>query len=130
MAEDVSNVNPIDQGSENKLVNKALSKLPAPNVTGLKLEGDIQLGGLLLNTIDDNDVIWVCTDLEGWWNLPDSETPDLPRGWGDGSYDARGRYAARQITLTGEFLTQDPAQVEQARQDLIRAIDLVYDSVA
>jgi len=129
MAEDVSNVNPIDQGSENQLVNKALSRLPAPNITGLKLEGDIQLGGLLLNTIDDNNVVWVCTDLDGWWNLPDSETPDLPRGWGDGSYDARGRYAARLITLTGEFLTQDPDQVEQARQDLIKAIDLVYDSV-
>lgn len=130
MTEDVTNVNPIEQGSENKLVNKALSKLPAPNITGLKLAGDIQLGGLLLNTIDDNNVIWVCTDLEGWWNLPDSETPDLPRGWGDGSYDARGRYAARQITLMGEFLTQDPDQVEQARQDLIKAIDLVYDSVS
>lgn len=130
MTEDVTNVNPIDQGSENKLVNKALSKLPAPNITGLKLAGDIQLGGLLLNTIDDNNVVWVCTDLDGWWNLPDSETPDLPRGWGDGSYDARGRYASRLITLNGEFLTQDPDQVELARQTLIQAIDLVYDNVS
>jgi hypothetical protein len=81
---------------------------------------------LVLNTIDENDVIWVCTDIEGWWNLPDPEIPDLPRGWGDGSYDAKGRYAARLMTLTGSFLTQDPSQVEVARQKLFNAIDLVY----
>jgi hypothetical protein len=130
MSEDVTNVNPIDQGFENRLVNKSLSRLPIPNITGLKLEADIQLGPLLLNTIDDNNVIWVCTDLDGWWNLPDPELPDLPRGWGDGSYDSRGRYASRLITLEGAFLTQDPGQVEAARQKLFEAIDLVYDSTS
>jgi len=127
--EPTTDVVPDVQAQENRIVNKALTKLPTPHVTGLKLEGDIQLGGLLLNTIDDNDVIWVCTDIDGWWNLPDPELPDLPRGWGDGSYDAKGRYAARLLTLTGAFLTQDPSQVEAARQELFRAIDLVYDSV-
>jgi hypothetical protein len=117
------------QAEENRIVNKALSKLPAPYISGLKLKADIKLGNLTLNTIDSNDVVWVCTDIEGWWNLPDPELPDLPRGWGDGSYDAKGRYAARLLTLNGAFLTQDPSQVELARQTLFKAIDLVYDNV-
>jgi hypothetical protein len=119
-------LNPVLQGDENKIVNKALSSLPAPHISGLKLRADIKLGDLVLNTIDADDVVWVCTDIEGWWNLPDPEIPDLPRGWGDGSYDAKGRYAARLMTLTGSFLTQDPSQVEAARQKLFNAIDLVY----
>lgn len=117
----------IAQAEENRTVNKALSKLPAPYLSGLKLSADIRLGDLVLNTIDENEVVWVCTDIQGWWNLPDPEIPDLPRGWGDGSYDARGRYAARLLTLTGAFLTQDPGQVEAARQKLFKAIDLVYE---
>lgn len=127
MAEDVTNVNPVTQSSENKLVNKALSKLPTPNITGMQLAADIKIGALTLNTIDVNGVVWVCTDIDGWWTTPDPELPDLPRGWGDGSYDARGRYAARQLSLNGAFLTQDPSQVAAARKTLIEAIDLVYE---
>jgi len=126
VSEDVTNIIPNDQAQENKLVNRALSKLPAPNVTGLKLEADISISGLTLNTIDSNNVVWVCTDIDGWWTLPDPELPDLPRGWGDGSYDSRGRYASRLITLEGAFLTQDPSQVYVARNKLVEAIDLVY----
>lgn len=122
-----TNLSPDAQSEENRVVNKSLTKLPAPYLSGLKLQADIKLGDLTLNTIDDNDVVWVCTDIDGWWNLPDPEIPDLPRGWGDGSYDARGRYAARLLTLTGAFMTQEPGQVEAARQKLFKAIDLVYE---
>jgi hypothetical protein len=124
-----------DQSEENKLVNRALSALPIPHISGLKLKGDVKLGDLTLNTIDrgtpeepsaTEGVIWICTDIDGWWNIPDPEFPELTRGWGDGSYDAVGRYAARILNLSGSFLTQDPSQVEPARQKLIEAIDLVY----
>lgn len=115
-----------DQGVENKLVNLALSKLQQPHLTGLKLKSDIVLGDLVLNTIDSNGVVWVVTDVDGWWRLPEVETQDLPRGWGDGSYDAKGRFANRLITLTGSFLTQTPDQAAAARDTLFRAIDLVY----
>lgn len=120
------NLNPATQAEENQLVNKALTKFPIPHFSGLKLEADIKLGNLTLNTIDDDNVVWVCTDIEGWWNFPDPELPDLIRGWGDGSYDARGRWAARLITLKGVFLTQDPSQVPAARAKLIEAANLVY----
>lgn len=116
-----------NQAVENKLVNLALSKLPQPHITGLKLKSDVVLGDLILNTIDSNGVVWVVTDIDGWWRLPEVETQDLPRGWGDGSYDAKGRFANRLITLTGSFLTQDPAQAAAARDKLFRAIDLVYN---
>jgi hypothetical protein len=119
-------LNPQEQSEENKLVNKALTKYPIPHFSGLKLKADIRLGDLVLNTIDEDNVVWVCTDIVGWWTLPDPELPDLPRGWGDGSYDARGRWASRLLTLTGSFLTQDPSQVEAARAKLLAAVALVY----
>jgi hypothetical protein len=114
------------QSKETKIVNKALTKLPEPYLSGLKLRADIKIGPLVLNTIDSDGVVWICTDIQGWWNLPDPEFPELIRGWGDGSYDAVGRYAARLITLTGVFMTQDPSQVEVARAKLIDAVNLVY----
>jgi phage-related protein len=114
------------QAQETEIVNRALTKLPEPYLSGLKLRADIKIGPLVLNTIDSDGVVWICTDIEGWWNLPDPEFPDLIRGWGDGSYDAVGRYAARILTLSGVFMTQDPSQVEVARAKLIDAVNLVY----
>jgi hypothetical protein len=123
---DLTNLNPNDQSIENKIVNKALTKTPYPYVTGLELKADIQLGDLVFNTIDENGIVWIITDIEGWWNHPDPEFTDLPRGFGDGSYDVRGRYAARQITLNGVFLPPDPSYVQAARDILVEATNLVY----
>lgn len=114
------------QQGENRVVNKALSALPQPYLSGLKLDADISLGSLTFNTIDANNVVWVVTDIDGWWNLPEPEFPDLTRGWGDGSYDSVGRYSSRLITLSGSFLPQEPSQVEVARRTLLETIDLVY----
>jgi hypothetical protein len=114
------------QQEENRIVNRALSALPEPYLSGLKLNADISLGNLTLNTVDNNDVVWVCTDIAGWWTLPEPEFPELNRGWGDGSYDSIGRYSSRLMTLSGSFLTQNPGQAEVARQTLIDAINLVY----
>jgi len=124
--EDVNNISAATQAEENKIVNKALTKLPRPYISGLKLNADVSLGSLQLNTIDSDENVWVVTDIDGWWNLPDPEMPDLPRGWGDGSYDTVGRYAARIITLNGSVLVQDPSKTEAARQTLISALSLVY----
>ena len=114
------------QGDENRLVNKALTKFPIPHLSGLKLEADIRLENLVLNTIDEEGVVWVCTDIDGWWDFPEPQLPDLVRGWGDGSYDAKGRWNSRIVTLKGTFLTQDPSQVPAARAKLIEAANLVY----
>jgi len=114
------------QKEENYLVNNALSPVSPPIKTGMKLDGDIRLGDLKLNTIDDNGVIWVVTDIEGWWSHPDTDVPDLDRGYADGSYEVFGRYKARQITLKGAFLPQNPSQVAYARDMLISATNLVY----
>jgi hypothetical protein len=120
-----STTNAAAQENENKKVNLGLSPLPTPHITGLKLAADVAIGSLTLNTIDENGVVWVMTDLEGWWQQAEPELPSLRRGWGDGDYDAVGRYGARNITLTGSFLTQDPSQVAAARDKLIRATNLV-----
>lgn len=114
------------QAYETTTVNRSLTELPRPWITGMKLQADIQLGDLILNTIDENGVVWVVTDIDGWWEHPDPEVPDIERGWGDGSYDVRGRWQARQLTLKGVFLTPDPSLVPAARDTLIYASSLVY----
>lgn len=123
---DDTNLDPTSQSLENKKVNTALTRQPTPYLSGLKLEEDISLGSLVFNKIDSNNVIWVCSDLEGWWGHPETQFPDLTRGWGDGSYDADGRYQSRIITLTGSILPPDPSLAPAARQTLIEAVDLVY----
>jgi hypothetical protein len=124
--ESPSTINPTVQDDENRLVNRALTKSPTPYLSGLKLKADIKIGNLVLNTIDQDGVIWVCTDIVGWWNFSEPELPELIRGWGDGSYDAKGRWASRMLTLKGAFLTQDASQVPAAREKLIQATNLVY----
>jgi hypothetical protein len=126
--EPATNISSRFQDDENRLVNKSLTKFPIPYLSGLKLKADIRLENLVLNTIDEEGVVWVCTDIEGWWDFPEPQLPDLVRGWGDGSYDSKGRWNSRILTLKGTFLTQDPSQVPAARAKLIEAADLVYKS--
>lgn len=119
----------INQDTRNKIINRALTALQEPYLTKLKLYGDIALYDtdngteLTFNTIDSNDVLWIVTDIEGWWNLPEPEFPDLPRGWGDGGYDSVGRYTSRIMTLNGSFLTQGPEDAPTARQALLQALN-------
>lgn len=115
-----------EQSYENDVVNTALAPYPFPQITGLELKGDIVFNGLILNTIDVDGVVWVCTDIKGWWESPDPDVPDIERGYGDGSYSVRGRYQARQITLEGSILVQNRSMVAAARDKLIRAANLVY----
>ena len=115
-----------NQREENNTVDRGLIPLPQPHLTGMKLQGDIALGEFLFNTIDQYGVVWVVTDIQGWWQHPEPDMPDIPRGFGDGSYDIKGRYQARIVTLTGSFLTPSPSLVEAARDRLIAATNLVY----
>jgi hypothetical protein len=114
------------QSRENKYVNLGLTPLQPNDIEKLKLQGNIILNDFIFNTIDDLGIVWVVTDIDGWWNLPPSDVPDIARGWGDGSYDVQGRYAARFLTLSGVFLVSDPSLVEAARDRLTSAINLVY----
>lgn len=132
-------IGPLDnQERENKIVRKALTALPEPFLSGLKLKADISLyrydektdtaTELIFNTIDENDVVWVVSDIDGWWTLPEPELPDLPRGWGDGSYDAIGRWVNRILTLNGSFLPQVPEDAPTARTKLIDALSVMVKS--
>ncbi len=115
-----------NQAQETQKVNQAFRPVPYPKITGLKLNADVSIGSLVLNTIDEDGVVWICTEIEGWWSHPEPDIEDIPRGWGDGSYDVRGRYTARQITLNGVFLPPSPSYVKIARDKLITNTDLVY----
>lgn len=118
-------IEPINQAQENNKTNNVLRPVPPPHLTGIELNGDIMINGLLLNTIDENNVLWVCTDIEGWWDLPDPDILDLTRGLDDGSYDVRGRYTARNLTLVGSILVPNRSYTAAARDKLISAINLV-----
>lgn len=118
----------LTQEQENKFVNDALRPLPNPYITGMQLNADVILNGLVLNTVDENNVVWVCTGIEGWWTMPDVEIQDVPRGLGDGSYDVNGRYAYRNVTLTGSILPPSSSYVPAARDKLVRALDMVRKS--
>ena len=118
--------NTVTQAEKSAVVMKALTPEPQTLIAVTGLNADISLGGLVFNTIDENGVVWVITDIEGWWETPEPEMRDIPRGFGDGSYDVHGRYSARQITLTGVFLPPDSSYVAAARSKLIEETDLVY----
>jgi len=115
----------INQANKNKITDKSLSPLPFPHLTGLKLKEDISLNDFVFNRIDEYGVLWVVTNIEGWWNPPSPDMPDIKRGWDDGSYDVKGRYQARQLTFEGSFLTTDPTLVAAARSRLVASINLV-----
>lgn len=117
----------LPQAVKNQAANIALTKLPQPHLTGMKLRGDVRINGLTLNTVDENDIVWVCRDIEGWWNLTNVDTPDIARGLDDGSYDVRGRRTARALTIEGSILVPDPSWTPYARQKLMEAFDLVYE---
>lgn len=114
------------QARENYYVNLGLTPLQTDEIKKLKLQGNIILGDFIFNTIDELGITWVISDIEGWWNHPSPEVPDISRGWGDGSYDVQGKYLARSLTLSGVFLVPDPSLVEAARDRLIAATNLVY----
>jgi hypothetical protein len=120
--------NNFTQGRETALVNTALRPVPVPNITGMQLNADIAIADLVLNTIDENGTVWVCTEIDGWWTTASPEVPDITRGTEDGSYDISGRFSARQITLSGVFVPQDPSFIPQSRDKLIQAINLVRKS--
>jgi hypothetical protein len=125
-------VDNLTQVQETDAVNDSLREVSfgdletRPYVTGLKLEGDVSINGLVLNAIDENKVVWVCTDIKGWWSLPSPEVPNIPRGLDDGAYDVRGRWLPREITLEGSILPPKPEYAPAARQRLMEALDLVY----
>lgn len=113
------------QDQETTRVNATLRPVPYPAITGMQLNADVSINGLVLNTIDEDNIVWVCTGIDGWWGQPTPEIQDIPRGLGDGSYDVVGRYAARQIVLTGAILPPDASYIDAARNKLVKAIDLV-----
>ena len=118
----------VTQAKENYYVRRGLSPVKEPHLTGMELKADVTIGNLILNTIDEDGVVWVCTNIEGWWTHPEPEVEDIPRGYGDGSYQVRGRYASREVTLSGVFLPPDKSYVANARSKLIKETDLVYVS--
>jgi hypothetical protein len=131
---------PADRDYVLSVLNKGLTPIHAEQDRynfAPKLAGDIrilledQANYLTFNTIDSSGLVWVISDIEGWWNLPEPSIPDIERGFGDGSFDVAGRNTARVITLTGSVLVTDSSRggiataSALARQQLMSAFNLV-----
>lgn len=112
--------------AQRAVIDRSLSSLPGDPFDVLPLGGDVTLNGLTFNTIDSDDVLWVVTDIDGWWNVPDPDVRDYPRGGQDGSYDVQGRWTARQMTLTGLILPASPQSLPAARDNLVNALNMVH----
>lgn len=115
----------ITMAEESAIVNKALSVKEPQTIGTLQLNADVFLSDLVLNTIDEDNVLWVCTDIDGWWGHSAPEMPDITRGVDDGSYDVQGRYQARTLVLAGTFIPPSPEDMPAARDKLVAVTDLV-----
>lgn len=115
----------LTQGEENVIVNRALSPAVPSVFNGLQLNADITINDLVLNTVDEDGVVWICTDINGWWGQSTPELPNIPRGTEDGSYDVSGRYQARIITLEGVFFPPSAEALGAARDRFVTAVNLV-----
>lgn len=101
------------------------------SLTRPALAGDIRMGDLILNTIDELGTVWTVSDIEGWWTLPDSQVPTNERAREeDGSYDENGRYLSRNLTLTGLFLPRAPKFLETSRARLVDSLNAVRRTTA
>jgi hypothetical protein len=109
--------------SSDQLTAKQILSSPRPDGE-LCVDGDIQLGNLVFNSTDSDGTVWIVSDLEGWWTLPEPDIPDYPLGADDGSYETAGRYNARIFTISGVFMPSSPDMVAVSRAKLIRAADL------
>ena len=92
----------------------------------LCLAEDVEIQGLVMNTVDAAGVVWIVSDIDGWWTTPTPDVPDVPRAWFDGSYETRGRYGARTFSLNGAFVPRSPKDVAPARDRLLRAVNLCH----
>lgn len=113
------------QGRENLAVDRGLQEKFTPDLGRLELSGNIILGNFILNQMDAYGNAWVVRDIEGWWQPPNADMPEVPRGEGDGSYEVTGRFTSRSITIKGTILPPSPSKVEFARDRLVQAANLV-----
>jgi len=115
------------QGQENFAVDRGLQSKFSPDLGRIEAAGNIVLGNFILNQVDSFGNAWVVTDIEGWWEPPSADVPDVVRGEGDGSYEVRGRYTARTITISGSILPSSKSNIEAARDRLVQATDLARE---
>lgn len=90
------------------------------------LLGDVHLGTMVFNTVDEDGTVWTMSELDGWWTTPSAIIPTALRAPNeDGDYDSDGRYDARVLKFEGTFLPASPALTTVARTKLVSAINAV-----
>jgi hypothetical protein len=92
--------------------------------------GDVILNGVTLNTVDELGNRWIVSDIDGWWDMPESVIPDRPRSFTqDGSFYQSGKYLARAITITGVIVPGWGGSPREAVVSARRRLSLALDTV-
>lgn len=98
------------------------SGLLAPGLGGASFP-PVSVGDLVMNTVDVSGVQWVLSDLQGWGS-PGSTAQATPRARGRGSTMSEAFLKHRTLVGIGSILTEDPALLTDAIDQLIAAVDL------
>lgn len=83
------------------------------------------------NFSDILGTVWVVSGLDGWFTLAPPDMQYIERGFADGAFDLDGRFAGRQINLSGSILIESDSRSDidrlnfQARKKLIESFNLV-----
>jgi hypothetical protein len=79
--------------------------------------GTIQVDGLTLNQFDDpdeNDVLWLFDEVDGWHDGPSVEVESQGRAIAHGQFAQVGRRGGRTITVNGNMVAPDRASAGDA----------------
>lgn len=74
----------------------------------------VRFDGITWQSTDDNGVDWICEDLEGWADLPDSDAPATRRTFDHGAWSGPGWFGPRHLILTGALIAPDRAALQMA----------------
>lgn len=98
------------------------SALLSPGVAGSTFP-PVAVGDLVMNIEDGSGIQWVLSDLEGWGS-PGSTAQPTPRARGRGSTMSEAFLKHRTLVGNGSILTEDPALLTDAIDQLIEAVAL------
>src|SRR5690606_34563907 len=92
--------------------------------------GDIKIGNLPLNYIDEDGCRWIVQDVTGWWETPPAIIPEDERPYNeDGNYWTAGRYGPRTIQINGVVIPPPRASEREAQRIISRARDKINQEI-
>ena len=74
----------------------------------------VTFGSILWQTVDADGTAWICENLEGWPDTPESDATVVDRTFDHGAWVGEGWYGPRVLTLAGAVQAEDRAGLQKA----------------